>query len=87
MVFCGETIEHLEDPKWLFKDAYRVLKDKGRLIVTTPETDRIQSPEHIWEFNHDDVENLFMNSGFKKVEFEYLPRLEHLVVIYAVGYK
>ena len=28
VVFCGETIEHLDDPKVLFKEAYKYLKKK-----------------------------------------------------------
>ncbi len=35
-VICGEVIEHLFDPDHLLDEASRVLKDRGLLIITTP---------------------------------------------------
>lgn len=87
VIFCGETIEHLDDPKILFHEAYDLLTDKGKLIITTPREDRINSPEHTWFFQQSDVEQLFIGSGFKEVKFEYLPDREHIFIIYAIGQK
>lgn len=87
VVFSGETLEHLDDPNDLFKDAYKCLKPGGRFIVTTPNGSNVKSTEHVWEFTHDDVENLFFTNGFERVRFIYLPDMEHLFVIVAVGYK
>lgn len=86
-VFSGEVLEHLDDPKSLFLDAYNALKPGGKFLVTTPVDDHIQSDEHVWYFNHDDVENLFMKCGFYQVRFIYLPHLEHMLVIMAIGIK
>lgn len=87
VVFSGEVLEHLDDPKALFQDAYRFLKPRGIFILTTPRGSSIQSEEHVWEFEQEDVESLFLGNGFDRVRFKYLPDGEHLVVIYAIGIK
>lgn len=87
IVFCGETIEHLDTPSDLFGEAYSILKIGGKLIITTPIKDHIHSPEHIWEFNKEDIENLYKDAGFRKVEFEKLSDLEYTMVFFAVGIK
>jgi 2-polyprenyl-3-methyl-5-hydroxy-6-metoxy-1,4-benzoquinol methylase len=87
VVFSGETLEHLDDPHQLFRDAYQCLKRGGKFILTTPNGLNIQSPEHMWAFDHDDVADLFHGAGFERVRFIYLPDMEHLFVIMAVGYK
>jgi len=87
VVFCGETIEHLEDPSVLFKEAYLKLKEGGKLIVTTPKDDHIRSDEHLWYFDQADVDKLFTDNGFKEVKFEYLPDTEHLYVIFGIATK
>ena len=35
-VFCREVIGHLFDPDFVLEEAYRILKPKGVLILTTP---------------------------------------------------
>jgi ubiquinone/menaquinone biosynthesis C-methylase UbiE len=87
VVFCGEVIEHLEDPAVAFQDAYRILKKGGKFIVTTPESDHITSPEHYWYFTHEDVEKLYKETGFKHIEFVDLDDLEYLLVIFGIGIK
>jgi len=87
LVFAGEILEHLDEPKKLLEEGYRILKKKGKMIITTPVEDHVHSPEHVWEFNKDDIENLYFGAGFKKVEFVKLPALEHGYVFFAVGTK
>lgn len=87
VVFSGEVLEHLDDPNDLFRDAKRVLKQGGKFILTTPVGEMISSPEHVWAFEHEDIEKLYLSNGFKKPEFVYLPKLEHLLIIFAVGEK
>lgn len=86
-VFSGEVLEHLDNPKDLFLEAYNALKPGGTFLLSTPNKDSIQSDEHVWEFAQDDVDDLFISQGFKKVDFHYLPDLEHLLVIMASGVK
>lgn len=85
--FSGETIEHLDFPQDLFKDAHRILKPGGRLIITTPIEDHIDSPEHVWMFTRNDIRKLFTDAGFKNVEFIDLPDTEYLIVFFATGIK
>lgn len=87
VVFAGELIEHLDDPSVLFNDAHRILKKGGKLIVTTPQNDGVISPEHLWYFNKDDVEDMYFNAGFKNLEFVDLPDMEHILVFFTVGVK
>jgi SAM-dependent methyltransferase len=85
-VFTGETLEHLDEPVALIKDAYKALKTGGRFILTTPLNDAIHSGEHVWFFTKEDVEKLFIDNGFS-CEFIDLPDLEYKIVIFAVGEK
>ncbi len=87
VVFSGEVAEHLDNPLVLFRDAVRILKKGGKLIITTPQEDGVISPEHLWYFDQDDIKNLFHGAGFKKLEFIDLPDMEHLLVFFVVGTK
>lgn len=86
-IFSGETLEHLDYPQTLFQEANHLLKHSGKFIVTTPREDAIRSPEHTWYFTQQDIEDLFLNNGFNDVQFVYLPDMEHLAVIFAIGVK
>lgn len=87
VVFAGEVVEHLDDPLDVFKDAYRALKPGGMLIVTTPREEAIKSPEHTWFFTENDIDKLYTDTGFSHPRFVFLPDMEHLLVLYAVGVK
>jgi len=86
-VFSGELMEHLDDPNVLFAEAYRVLKEGGKFVVSTPQDDAVTSPEHVWEFTKDDVRDYYVKNKFKDVRFKDLHNLEHLVIILGVGIK
>lgn len=87
VVFAGEILEHLDNPEDLFKDAFSKLKKGGMFIVTTPLKDSVRSPEHMWYFDIDDIEILFLNNGFSEVKFEQLKDMESLYVIFSRGTK
>jgi len=87
VVFAGEVVEHMQRPEDLFTDAYRILKKGGRLIVTTPQNDRVTSPEHVWYFTEDDVKKFYHDAGFKNMKFVKLDDLDHLMVIFGVATK
>lgn len=87
LVFSGETLEHLDDPEVLFEIAYRALKVGGELIITTPKNDMIDSPEHTWMFDTEDIEKLYLSSGFSLPVFLPLANNEHKYVFFAVGRK
>lgn len=87
LAFAGEVIEHLDNPDDVFKESYRILKEKGKLIITTPVEDHVCSNEHVWEFNKQDIENLYHKVGFKDVRFVQLPDMEYMIVFFAIGMK
>lgn len=86
-VFSGETLEHIDEPAQLFKDAHKVLKSGGRLLITTPDRNAISSTEHVWSYDHDDIKKLYLDNGFDRVRFIYLPNGEHMLIIMAIGRK
>lgn len=86
VVFSGEVLEHLDDPKSLFLDAYNALASGGKFILTTPNGSTIKTPEHVTEFEHEDIEKLYLDNGFQRPKFVYLPN-EHFLTIFAIGKK
>ena len=50
IVFCGETLEHLESPEAAIYQMKRVLKPEGNLICSVPNEGNNRSPEHLREF-------------------------------------
>jgi SAM-dependent methyltransferase len=77
VVFAGELIEHLSEPRQALAEFARVLKPGGTLILTTPNrrrlanrvdrSDRPYSPDHLSELSYDEVVALFQETGFKVV--------------------
>jgi 2-polyprenyl-3-methyl-5-hydroxy-6-metoxy-1,4-benzoquinol methylase len=43
LIVSSEVIEHLENPRAMYRDLFRLLKPNGRLIVTTPNQESIRS--------------------------------------------
>lgn len=43
IVISSETIEHLENPRHFIREVHRILKPKGRLMLTTPSVESIIS--------------------------------------------
>ena len=55
VVWCGETLEHLDDPTAAIMEFKRVVGDGGLIIISTPYRGRNKSNEHVWEFAPDDI--------------------------------
>ena len=72
-IVAGEVIEHLHNPYLFLKECYRILKYKGRLILTTPSAEGIQllmgreSPWHYYIWTLKDFELLAKAAGFRVV--------------------
>lgn len=66
-VISGDTIEHLEDPGLLIEEMARICKSGGKLIISTPNKEREvrgkPTPEHVWEFEEDDMTMLMGRFG------------------------
>ena len=65
-VICGEVLEHLEEPDKAVERL--VAMARNRVIVTVPYRNSIRSPEHIWEFEPEDVEALLKPYGVPAVQ-------------------
>lgn len=80
-IMCIEVLEHLPYPNEAFREFSRILKNKGRLIVTTPFCSLTHfAPYHFYTgFNKYFYEQLLSEYGFKILEiipngnyYEYL---------------
>lgn len=80
-VLAGEIIEHLDNPLGFLKEGYRVLKPKGKLVITTPNIFYYLSMlkrsfgtkpnrEHIIEIPYYSLKTIFKVAKFKKIKVE-----------------
>ena len=61
-VISFQVIEHIKNDKLFVKEIFRVLKDGGKFIVTTPniEMTLTRNPWHIREYTITELENLLL---------------------------
>lgn len=55
VVWCGETLEHLDNPHAGVREIARVTAEGGFMVLSTPYRGRNRSPEHVWEFEPADI--------------------------------
>jgi ubiquinone/menaquinone biosynthesis C-methylase UbiE len=55
LVWCGETLEHLEDPERAILEMRRVTREHGFILISTPYRGRNTSEEHVWEYEPGDI--------------------------------
>lgn len=55
IVWCGETIEHVENPDGLIRQLAFACAHDGFVVLSTPFKGRNRSPEHVHEFSPDDI--------------------------------
>ena len=70
VVVSCEVIEHLSEPEKMLREATRVLKEGGKLVVTTPYrlTETPQDPHHAHEFYPRELKSL-LEKHFVAVEY------------------
>ncbi|WP_313108233.1 methyltransferase domain-containing protein [Atlantibacter sp.] len=70
-VVCLETLEHVSDPRILFDGFMKVLKEDGKLIVSTPVRERSRENPlnsfHCLEYTHNDLKRV-LNHYFYEVD-------------------
>lgn len=69
---AGEFIEHLDDPKRFFDEAFRVVRNGGWIAISTPWEEGVSQgliggKQHLWSYTTDDL-NVLM----KKPEIQML---------------
>jgi len=80
-LLAGELIEHLKTPEKFLKEANRVLKKGGKIILTTPNKDSLmnklfhnnEAPLHFSLFNTQTLTKILNKNGFEVEDFTYLP--------------
>ena len=80
-IVAGELIEHLDDPKKFFAEAFRILKRGGVLALSTPlaeenEVGAVDHERHLWSFLEEDMETLMGKHGAvwtKTLGSQYIP--------------
>jgi len=76
VVFLVGTIEHLISPKEMLVDIFKILKPSGLIVITTLDTKGIlpfysfKPPEHLYYFNHDNIDLLLRITGFMTVSIK-----------------
>lgn len=85
-VVAGELIEHLESPQAFIKEAFRILKPKGTLALSTPLNEEIEfgavdGHRHLWSFSVDSVTKMLKVygkiKGVKILGSEWFPYKYH----------
>lgn len=58
VITAMEVLEHIDNPKTFLKEAHRLLRKNGVLLITTPNQDRIKDPSHVWSYTPIDIFNM-----------------------------
>ncbi len=84
-VISGEFIEHIENPQDLIGEMYRICKDGGTMVLSTPHLET-SDPEHLWEFEPKDIKRFFKKVGCN-CQYEILKsdifKKRHYIIAYA----
>jgi SAM-dependent methyltransferase len=68
VILCTETLEHLPDPNVLLREAARVLRSGGRMIMTVPFAARWHFiPHDYWRYTPSSLKNLLETNGFEHI--------------------
>ena len=68
IVLCVEVLEHVEDPVAFVNEIVRVLKSKGRLILTIPfSARRHHTPNDFHRFTREGLHRLLAQCGFVEI--------------------
>ena len=98
VVRMNYSLEHVDFPSDYFRQAYRVLKKGGELIVSVPNYDGItykvfpeavEAPRHLFYFNQKTLTSYFTKNGFevRSVSTDPTPEVFKYVVEHYPGWK
>jgi SAM-dependent methyltransferase len=73
LVLCTEVIEHVPEPQEVFREAARVLRPAGILVLTTPQTNPLHEvPHDYYRFTRYGLMYLAERAGLRIVTIETL---------------
>lgn len=70
-----ECLEHVVDPFVAMGEAYRILKQGGRIFVTVPYGSNCDSDTHVRQFYENDLYFVAMKCGYRDVKIMKMPYL------------
>jgi ubiquinone/menaquinone biosynthesis C-methylase UbiE len=76
-IVCSEVIEHLDNPWGLINEMKRLIKDDGKIILSTPRGILDGCNEHVWAFEDRDIQDFFKG---KKIETLDQTILENFII-------
>jgi len=72
-VFCFNLLEHIYNHCNLIHEAYRVVRENGRLIGTVPFLGSVHGdPDDYFRYTKSALNNIFQEAGFKDIKIESL---------------
>ena len=67
LVLCTEVLEHTKDPAFVIKELYRIAKQGGIVILTTPFVWPVhEAPNDYYRFTNFGLVHLLHQAGFKE---------------------
>jgi SAM-dependent methyltransferase len=68
-VICMQVLEHVQTPQKTLSEIYRVLKQKGTLIISVPFLVEVHNfPGDYWRFSISGIEQILKECGFKNIQ-------------------
>lgn len=79
-----EVIEHLDNPLEFIKNVKKILKPRGKIVLSTPYRERILAnlnnwdfpPHHFTRWNEEAIMNIFKKCGFYITQIQYTEQLK-----------
>lgn len=70
-----ECLEHVENPFCVMKEAYRILKNGGRIFVTVPYGENCDFYTHVRQFYENDLYSVAAKCGYVNIKIMKMPYL------------
>lgn len=81
LLICSDVIEHMNDPDILLDYIKKMSTGESYILISTPERDVLrgkdcmgsEKPEHVREWNQDELRSYLSNEGFIVIEQKLIP--------------
>lgn len=66
IILCSQVLEHVEDPRQVCKELFRILKPGGYVLITAPQSAYLHNlPYHFFHFTNIGMKMIVEEAGFK----------------------